>query len=251
MDTPEKLRAAIEGGIQSNLSFRDPGYDFMLGKLWTVLFEATSALRNSTEAQDIKKFDDKRFTCMLMLTNCIVDAHASYQSLRHGFDRAAAIISRGMLENMAVVVAMHSDDTNQIFEDYRSDKFDIPSAITKAKNHFPEFGKLYGILSNKFAHEPYDSIGRAFIQQDKTTTLLLVPPIGRSDFKVQFVLLLNLASLVALLGEVIEWVFARLIPPRIFWELEGERLKSKKCPAKEALKEMAEKLESILPPRAK
>lgn len=115
MKTSEELRETLEQGIQSNLDFRDAEHDQILEQLWVVVHETHSALTSITDRVDSSKLDDKDFTCLLMLTNCFVDTLASYQNLRAGFHRAAAIVARGMLENLAMSVAMKSDEKNEIF----------------------------------------------------------------------------------------------------------------------------------------
>jgi len=247
LDTPEKLRETIERGITSNLDFKDPRNDFLLERLWISLFEATSALRHVTSKISPDKLPDKEFDCLLVLTNCIVDAHASHQSLRAGFHRAAAITSRGMLENMALAVAIKGDETDDVFRQYMAGEYNIPKAVTPATKFFKEIGVIYGVLSSKFAHEPHESIGRAFIQDGNTTTLLLVPPIGRNEFLVQYVLGLHLAMLSSTLGHVIEWTFANSVNPVVYWEkVKAGELLSKKNLSTKAILELSAKVEELV-----
>ena len=244
MDSAEQLRAQIEIGIESNLKFHEQEYDQILKELWLVLFDSTSALEQITKGMDPSKLPDKEFACLLIFSNCIVDSHASYQLMRQGFHRAAATTARGMLENMALAIAMKSDQTDAIFEQYKRGAYDIPKAVGPATKVFSEIGPLYGILSEKFAHEPYESIGRAFIQNEKTVTLLLVPPIGRNDFILQFILCCKMGMLVSTLGQAIEWAFANYFAPNVFWEIvENNNLKRKNAPSFEAIQRMKQILE--------
>lgn len=250
MDTPESLRTAIEDGVKSNFVFDDPEYHFMLEQLWVVMFEATSALRLSTDVPT-SILSDKQHSIMMILVNCLVDSQAAVQSLRSGFHRAAALIARGMLENMALAVAIKSDESDAIFNQYKENKYDIPKAISVAKSQYPHLGKIYGVLTNQFAHEPYGMIGRAAVQKDGHTILLLVPPVGREDFLSQFVLMANLGLLVAMLGEAIEWAFANIIKPTVFFEqLDDKNIRTKDNGSKTANLAMAAKLGKLMGERA-
>lgn len=247
MKTSEELRKIIESGIESNTNVQNAEYNLMLEKLWMVIFDSTLALVNITEKINVGELPEKEFACMLILTNCLVDAHSSYHSMRAGFHRAAAITSRGMLENMALAIALKGDESDEIFRRYKNGKYDIPNAVAPAKNFFPEIGPLYGILTNKFAHEPYETIGRAFSVDGTTTILHLVPPAGRDNFLVQFTLIVNLAMLMSTMGQAFEWTFANFFDPEIFWERLGEKeLKRKNAPSFQAIQEMTAVYEAKL-----
>lgn len=240
---------AIEKGIASNLKFQNPGYDFMLEKLWLVVFDSTMALTNIIEKIDVERLPEKEFACMLIMTNCLVDAHSSYHSMQAGFHRASAITSRGMLENMALAIAIKGDESDSIFEKYKKGKYRIPNAVGSAKEFFPEIGKLYGVLTNVFTHEPYETIGRAFSMDGTTTVLHLVPPIGRDNFLVQYTLIVNLGILISTMGQAFEWTFANFFEPEIFWKKIGKKeLHRIEAPSFQAIREMEnayrEKLEA-------
>lgn len=242
-----ELRQAIEKGIESNFNFQNPEYNFMLEKLWLVVFDSTAALMNIVEKIDVEKLPEKEFACMLIMTNCLVDAHSAYHSMRAGFHRAAAITSRGMLENMALAIAIKGDESDFVFESYKKGKYHVPNAVGPAKEFFPQVGKLYGVLTNVFTHEPYETIGRAFSMQGTTTILHLVPPVGRDNFLVQYTLIVNLGMLISTMGQAFEWTFANFFDPEVFWEKIGEKnLQQKDAPSFQAIREMTKKYEEKL-----
>lgn len=240
MNTPADLRKAIEEGIEYNVNYKNIEYDSMLENLWLIIFDSTTALKKISEKIDTRHLSESEFATLLIFTNCLVDTHSSYHSMRAGFHRAAAITSRGMLENLALAIAIKGDETGNIFKQYQAKRYHIPNAVGFGKKFFPEIGKLYGVLTNMFAHEPYEAIGRAFSERETTTVLHLVPPIERENFLIQFTLIMNLSTLMAMMGKVFEWAFANRFEPSIFWTLEGDKhIRVKAPPNAKALEEIA------------
>ncbi len=79
---------------------------------------------------------------------------------------------------------------------------------------------------------------------------MLVPPVSREEFTVQFVLMLKMGMLIMMLGESIEWTFANWVEPSVFYkQIDEKQIETKECASKTAVLAMGKKLEVLLKDR--
>jgi hypothetical protein len=105
----------------------------------------TSGLLNA--AQDD---DELRVACGELLSNALNSMAAASYLVRGGFVLQPGGVVRSCVETLAVV--LHLMQFQSEVGSYRSDKFNSTRTIASAKRVFPPFGRLYGLLSEQFAH---------------------------------------------------------------------------------------------------
>lgn len=225
INNAEDLKRKINEGINSNLNHKHKEYDFMLEQIWKIFFEATRALQNCIGAY-VTPLSERENTIFKIYENCLIDAHAAVHVLRSGFDRSAAIIIRGMLENLALAIALTEDKSDEIFNQYVKGEYNIPKAVSIASKTFKYIGRIYGDLTNFYVHENYNSLGRTF---RKDGLPLEIPSVGNNDFLVEAILLSELGLIIETLGQAAEASFCHKVRPSIFLDSErtdkGHRVK--------------------------
>lgn len=213
----EDLKRKIKEGINSNLSCKHKEYDFMLEQIWKIFFESTKALQNCIGAY-VTQMPEREHTIFKIYENCLIDAHAALHAIQSGFDRAAAIIIRGMVENLSLAIVLSEDHSDEIFNQYVKGEYNIPKAVSVATKTFKYLGRVYGDLTNHYVHENYNAIGRTF---RKDGLPLEIPSIGNNDFLVESILLSELGLILKTLGQSAEASFGHRVKPSIF--LDSQR----------------------------
>ena len=85
-----------------------------------------------------------------ILINVANSLSAAIYVLRAGYRLVPGVILRNAIEAMAV--CLHGMQKPQDLVQIKSGNFHSPKAINTAKKVIPQFGELYGFLSNQFSH---------------------------------------------------------------------------------------------------
>jgi hypothetical protein len=212
------------------------------------LIENSSGIIGGAADIVLRGKDDDEVLLLLKLANCISDTLSALITTTQGFTHPPLVVMRAVLESLACVICFRQDE--KAFSAYKAGKYNTPDAISVAKKTNPEFGKLNGMLSNAFTHEEVRGTGRALVTKDRTTALILIPPLDEDFNKHPLLALLVIASIAYKIGEVTEWCFARLLPKLQHWErVDKNTLTTISSPQKELLKtitaQVEEKLEEL------
>jgi hypothetical protein len=217
-------------------------------KLWEVADETSRAAERVLANVPVDKLSHRDMTVLLMCCNCLSDLVAGIQSLMLGMHRPSGTIFRACTENVALAIAIELRE--EVFTKYRDGKFRTPDAIGIAKEVIPQIGKVWGVLSEKFVHEPHETIGRAIRQTDSTLEFMLIPPIDGTGLVPQLLLLNQAAMCSIMIGEVIEWAFAEYLREMTYWNhVEGEQLVTKGTKGKEIAFQLSKELKAVLDKR--
>lgn len=153
---------------------------------------------------------------LILLTNCLSDVVASLASVRQGFLKPPGVVLRSCIEDLSCIIASHTDDS--VFKQIQSKKYDRPKSISIAKNYFSGIGHLYGTMTKNFTHESLDTAGRALQIEGENLILMLVPGVQESKMLIlNKVLILVVAQLAQIIGEIAEWIFADFLTEYSYW----------------------------------
>jgi hypothetical protein len=226
----EKLKDSVIALLDKNKKFYHEDLVEQAGNFWAIVFELNALVKNIYENIDVNVISDKQKCCLYVLTNCISDIIHSLECLRSGSIKGSSSLLRCAVEAISLIFAIHSDETDEIFEKYKNDQLNIPKMISISKKHFGELGQLYGILSNKLVHEPYDMIFRLLQKNpENKISINIIKEIDDSSLQ-ECILLIHKTAMVSItLGRVFEWTFAKSIEPNYHYEVfEEVNLKQKK-----------------------
>ncbi len=243
----EDIRSKIQQGITNNIrTLKESSALFSQNeKMWQVMNGLFDGSKKVLEATDKKELDDLDFAKLLILINCLSDLVAVTHLLQIGFFRPAGMILRGVVENTSLAVAIHQKP--EIYEKYERGKYNIPDAVTIAKSFINEIGKVNGLLSNIFTHEPYETIGRGIRMSETATEIMLIPGVDQGQ-GTTFTVVANIAAMSSLMvAESLEWCLARHLDSFVFWERVGDsHIKTKPNELKSLAMSMAKELETII-----
>jgi len=236
------LKNKIREAVQVNVNFMEAEGAALVDPVWTIFGEAVVSIKDCFGPVMDSESDDDH-VLFLMCCNALSDSFAAFMSIRQGFLRPPAIIMRGVVENMAAVVTFLKDP--KAMSQFKQDRYDIPKAVGPSKEHFPELAIQYGILTNKFTHETYASVGRSL---GKEKGVFFVPKIdGQSLGLSQAILLSAIAMIVHNIGQIVEFCFIRHLKTPQFWEqIDSEHLRSKTTEGRKLVGVLAKKLEDLL-----
>ncbi len=198
----ENFKKQLFSQINENLSKYESLNHKLIYCAWHNLFESTQVLFKC-----LKYFSpgvpDRDSMIILLSTNTLSDILNSLLSTCSGFTRGPGIILRGAVENLICIIIISNDPSK--YEDYKHDRFDIPSHLSKAKETFPEIGKYYGLLTNTFTHEKYEMSARSFTVGDSFAEFSLLPSL--SHIKSNNILLLIISLISRFTGSIIEYCY--------------------------------------------
>jgi hypothetical protein len=86
----------------------------------------------------------------LQLYHASLGLSAATQLLRLGYPLSVGVVTRNALEVIATVLHLGMCPTD--LQKFRDGRFKSTNAVPSAKEVFPWFGELYGLLSNEFVH---------------------------------------------------------------------------------------------------
>ena len=101
-----------------------------------------------------------------------------------GFSRGPGIILRGVIENLGCTVAILIDQDR--YEKYINNKLKFSTQISFAKKYFPELAQYYGLLSNTFTHEKFDTSARCLIFNGDDWIHSILSTIKKDDLIVSY-----------------------------------------------------------------
>jgi hypothetical protein len=141
------------------------------GATWLVIDETNDiAGRLNKPVFDLDKEDAE--VVFLMLFNSLSDVICAVYTLSSGWIRPSKTVLRGALETIATALTVRHDGRK--LQHFMGGGLNIPNDVmTPAKSHLPDIGRLYGMLSNQWVHETFDSTARSIHQE--VGKLLLVP----------------------------------------------------------------------------
>ncbi len=101
------------------------------------------------------------------------------------------------METAVLGVALAADVT--VYERFKVGDFNVPKAVTIAKKEVDGFGGLYGLLTEGFTHDQFESTGRGFRIRDGLVEKSFVPRIYEDDLvrhAVSFMAVMAAATLI-------------------------------------------------------
>lgn len=238
----KSARQQVGDGLKNNQRIIESHDTGILTRAWELIDEGVIAL--SVCAPPITADNnEKDHILMMMLVNCLSDVIAAYESALQGFIRPPAIILRCAVENLAAVVTFHSNDEH--FQKFKNGKYYLPDAITPSKEFFGALAIHYGVLTNKFVHEQYETVGRAL---GKEKVFEVVPRLAEGVFPDHGTLLMSIVGLVAFdIAQITEWAFIRFFKTPRFWVRLGDgEIKSKSDGPIETVRFFTKELEAWL-----
>jgi len=96
-----------------------------------------------------------------------------------------------------------------VYERFKDGDYSVPKAITIAKKEVTGFGGLYGLLTEAFTHDQFESTGRGFRVREGLVEKSFVPRIYEEDLApnaISFMSVIAAATLVQYSGV---WLYRR------------------------------------------
>lgn len=152
--------------------------------------------------------DELRKHVSVLLSNALKSFTAAFSLLRTGWRLQPYLCIRNSYEGLSV--AIHLMTTPRDLELFKNDKLDSTSTFKSAKRLLPIFGRIYGNLSEQFAH-----IGRPFRHVQKGNKY-------SDDESDLWGCLSQLTLLIWFLYWVVELAFYEWAPKPQFWVKSGE-----------------------------
>lgn len=243
MMAQQTMKEMILAAVKANEQLMDSSVGSpVLEPVWDIFGEAVIALTGC--ALPVLATDDEdEHTLLLMLSNAISDSFSAFLSVRQGFFRPPAVVMRGVVENVAAVVAFHAD--REALKKFKQGRYDITKAITPAKAHFPELAHHYGVLTNTFTHETFLSVGRTL---GKEKGIYYVPNLQGDKLGAQYLILLcSIGMIVHNIGQITEWCFIRYLKNPTLWEhIGGGEIKMKTTGGRKSVVTIGKLLEESL-----
>jgi hypothetical protein len=208
----------LQEQIISNAAILEKAASLAVECAWQNLYRANQTLFKCIRANSDWDSKSVNTSCCLLLTNVQSDILNALLSTIDGFYRGPGVILRAVVENMACTIVIKSDPKK--FEEFVQGKLEINKTIKPAKELFPEIGKYYGLLSNHFVHEGFDTIARSIKPVGQDVDFSLLPEISINDLSV--VPLLSLAFLARFSGLLAEFCMAHLLKDFYYWRKNSE-----------------------------
>lgn len=152
--------------------------------------------------------DDVKATSSRLLFNALNSYVASIEAARHGYRRQFGTLSRSILEGLATVITILTQD--DALEKFHEDKLSSSWCIGCAKKIMPPMGMYYGMLSKEFVH-----IG-------KSQSILEPPSLYEADQQALSFIINGFRSNIWLIMIVAEMVFHDEVERLTFWEIVGD-----------------------------
>lgn len=210
------------------------------GATWLVVEEANGIVgRLNKPVFDLDK--EEAEVVFLMLFNSLSDIISAVYTLTSGWIRPSKTSVRGALETIATAVTIHHDTAKM--QKFIEKGLKIPQdVLASAAEHLPDIKRLYGTLSNQWAHETFDSTARSI--HDEAGQLLLVPYPTAKTMPMYINAFVEVAVLAQIVGIALETCFPNLAGPDVHFRLEADgsrtRLASKSTDALQAIVEARE-----------
>ena len=216
MEGVKAFIAEIEGIAAKNSSIMEDQAADAVHCVWHNIARAKDVIFNCFRVNQGMK-DRLCFDCLLMLTNVLSDVIDATISTCEGFWRGPGTVLRSVWEDLACVVAIKHD--REKYERFKVGKFSAKEAITPAKIIFPEFGKHYGLFSNRYTHLKYDSLGRSGTTFEKSSGVSVIKTLDPE--KLPLGLLLECARTARYAGAIAELFASRLLDEFYYWRKDS------------------------------
>jgi hypothetical protein len=201
--------------IRSNEQFVRNNNTDLYDCAWQNLCRATQISRKCISIID-NKGSDKENSTNLLLTNCLSDVSDALISTLSGFNRGPGVILRSVVENIAVIIVIQTDEKK--YNQFINNKLSGHSQITAAKKYWPSIGDIYGFLSNLYVHEKYESSGRC-LKNDKSDVIFsLLPQLDHDDLFKSHLILVSIISMI--IGALSEYCHSSKINELYYWHRE-------------------------------
>ena len=156
------------------------------------------------------------FNIAMLLWRGVNTIFSAFELVRGGYGIEPLIILRNAVETFAAAIDLKNNPGK--YELFRKNKYKSHRAITEASKVIPIYGKLYGILSNSYAHVTFSS---SYVQHFKNaegiTHLIRGGMFGEEN---KYYLLSNLAiieSTLAICLAITEYIFFNYCDKSEFW----------------------------------
>ena len=198
---------------------------------WDNLYIASQTLFKCIKTVD-NKATEKENILLQKLTNCLSDILNALLSTTGGFLRGPGVLLRSIIESIACTIVIKMD--NNKYDQYINNKLSPSSQITPSKKYFPEIGQIYGMLTNTFVHERYETISRCIVELEDNIEFSLLPNIEDIDFYQVYLLLISMLS--RFVGAFSEYCFQHKFHQLYYWTRTDRKTVKENKKTKEALK---------------
>ena len=180
---------------------------------WQNLYQATQVLSKCVRANPNWDSNAVDAYCLLLVMNSLSDILNALMSMLHGFYRGSRVILRSVLENLALSIVIKNDQ--KMYAKYVEGKLKTNETIKPAKKIFPEIGEYYGLLSNYFVHEKFDTLGRNLRPHGQDVGIYLLPEVSKDDLQIPA--LLTIAYFSRFSGSLAEFFMAPILNKLYYW----------------------------------
>ncbi len=185
---------------------------------WLNMYRATQTLFKCVHANPQWSSYSVDTCCLLLLTNSLSDTLNAHLSILHGFYRGPGVILRSVLENLAVAIVIKTSPRK--FSDYTKGILKPNETIKPAKKIFSEIGECYGLLTNYFVHEKFETVARNIKPIGNDVDFSLLPEVSKSDLPIPA--LLSIAYLSRFAGSLAEFFMARFLSDFYYWRKKSD-----------------------------
>ncbi len=198
-----------------------PSFQEVYGATWFTINESNDIIgRLNKPVFDLDK--EEAEIVFLMLFNCLSDIISAVYTLSSGWLRPSVTALRGALETIATATTINHDQ--QKMTRFIDGKLKIPDdVIAPSKQFLPSIGRLYGVLTNQWTHETFDSTARSINRANEQLTL--IPEVNDENIKIYLNIFIESMTLAQMVGIALETCFPNLAGNEIHFSTgaNGER----------------------------
>lgn len=217
-DETELFVKQVYDQISKNSDLIDHEVPLARNCAWQNLYQATRILFKCIDANSDWAVSSVDTCCCILITNTLSDILNALLSTVHGFYRGPGVILRSAVENLAVTVVIKKD--KQKFTQYIDGKLNANETIKPAKELFSEIGRFYGLLSNTFVHERFETLARNMEPVGKDVDFSLLPKVSTSELPA---IILMISYLSRFSGALAEYCLAAKLQDFYYWRKISDR----------------------------
>lgn len=152
-----RINNAITKAARANRDRDHPSvFQEAYGAAWLTINESNEIIARLNKSVFILDNEQSEIV-FLILFNCLSDIISAVYTMDSGWIRPSVIALRGALENIAIAIVIHHDARKM--EKFKQGILKIPrDVIGPANEILPSVKRLYGLVTNQWTHETFDTI---------------------------------------------------------------------------------------------